>query len=112
MSTGNRKTGAGAKLAEGRLSTERLQFAIFLHASQKLEFIGIEPSSFGRIQFVFSDPEGQGAQYELEFDRGAAVPATAIFASQKFLRREMSQILNIGKSNQNERNSYTQRRRG
>src|SRR5579864_4892655 len=89
MSINNTKTEVG-QVVRSRFSTERLQFAIFLHASQKLEFIGIEPSSFGRIRFLFADPEAQGAQYELEFDRGAAVPATAIFASQKFLRRQMS----------------------
>ena len=75
--------------------TERLQLAIFLHATGRLVFIGCQPAQPRIIQFVFQDPEAIGDQLELDFDRGAAVPATAIFASQKFLRRKMSEKLNI-----------------
>jgi hypothetical protein len=42
---------------------------------------------------VFDDPNSVGPQVELEFDRGAEVAASDLFASQKFLRRSMSQVL-------------------
>lgn len=80
--------------------TERLPLAVFLHATERLTFVGCEPELHGpRLVFVFSDPDSDGSQAELEFDRGAAVPATALFASQKYLRRTMSEALknrNIG----------------
>jgi hypothetical protein len=75
-------------------STERLQLAIFLHATGRLRFLRCELSGNGKVRFVFADPEQMGAQVELEFDRGAPVSATALFASQKFLRRQMSDALN------------------
>jgi len=49
------------------------------------------------VRFVFDDPKLIGAQEELYFDRGALCPAIALFASQKFLRRKMSEILNTRK---------------
>jgi hypothetical protein len=75
--------------------TERLPLAIFLHATERLKFLRCEPQGqSGKLVFVFADPDRSGAQEELEFDRGATVPATAIFASQKYLRRRMSEGLN------------------
>ena len=74
-------------------STERLPLAIFLHASQQLPFRGCEANESGKVRFLFQDSADNGSQAELEFDRGASVPATAIFASQKFLRRRMSAAL-------------------
>ena len=74
--------------------TERLPLAIFLHATERLRFLGCESADREKVTFVFSDPNSLGSQVELEFDRGAIVPATALFASQKFLRRKMSEALN------------------
>jgi hypothetical protein len=74
--------------------TERLQLAIFLHATQRLTFAGCEPRGSGKVQFVFEDPRSIGPQEELAFDRGAEVSGSALFASQKFLRRTMSEALN------------------
>ena len=74
-------------------NTERLQLAIFLHATQGLRLSHCETVGNGKVRFVFEDPENIGDQTELDFDRGAEVPATALFASQKFLRRKMSQII-------------------
>jgi hypothetical protein len=71
--------------------TERLQTAIYLHSSGRLRFIGCEQSRPGKIQFIFADPDNRGSEYEFQFDNGATVSATAIFASQKFLRRMMTQ---------------------
>jgi len=43
---------------------------------------------------VFEDSLNHGPQAELEFDRGAATAASGLFASQKYLRRKMSEALN------------------
>jgi hypothetical protein len=83
--------------------TERLQLAIYLHASERLALFGCELADSGKVKFVFRDPDRFGSQLELEFDRGAQVSAVSLFASQKFLRRQMSDTLNnrrIGKSNE------------
>ena len=74
--------------------TERLPLAIYLHASDKLEFSHCESASADKVRFVFHDPRQIANDLELEFERGAQVPATAIFASQKFLRRKLSEALN------------------
>lgn len=81
-------------LDESTFSTERLQLAIYLHASGRLPFIRCEAQGSGKIRFVFEDATQQdGSDAELEFDRGAEVRATALFASQKYLRRRMSEAL-------------------
>ena len=72
-----------------KFRTERLPLAIFLHATGRLRFLGCEPNGHGRLRFVFDDPGGNGPQAELEFDSGGKVSASALFASQKFLRRAM-----------------------
>jgi hypothetical protein len=74
-------------------ATERLQLACFLHAAQKLRFLRAERSGPGKVQFVFADPEQQGDELELQYEGGALVAATALFASQTFLRRKMSEAL-------------------
>lgn len=75
--------------------TERLPLATFLHATDRLTFLRCQPNGYSdKLVFVFADPERLGSQVELEFDRGATVPATALFASQKFLRRKMTEALN------------------
>jgi len=79
-------------------STERLQLAIYLHASQRLPFLRCEAQKNGKIRFHFDDSNHCGSEAELEFDRGAKVAATDLFASQKFLRRKMSEELNTGES--------------
>jgi hypothetical protein len=79
-------------------ATERLPLAIFLHATERLRFLRCEPSNrSGKVVFVFADADSRGSQAELEFDRGATVPATALFASQKYLRRKMTEALNLEK---------------
>jgi len=78
-------------IPHGAFSTERLQLAIYLHASQKLAFLGCAAGGNGKISFVFEDPDSSGPQAELEFDRGAEVAASGLFASQKYLRRKMSE---------------------
>ncbi len=80
--------------ATGHFLTERLQLAIYLHATGEPRFLGCESNGMGKVRFVFEDPDRNGDKLELEFDRGASVPATAIFASQRFLRRMMTDTLN------------------
>jgi hypothetical protein len=81
--------------------TERLPLAIYLQASGKLIFERCEITGNGKVRFVFDDTQHLGDQIELEFDRGAAVSATALFASQKFLRRKMTEALKNGESYDN-----------
>jgi hypothetical protein len=78
--------------------TERLPLAVFIHASGRLFFLGCEVVRPGVLQFAFADPERLETQIELEFDRGAPIPATALFASQKYLRRVMTEALSNGVS--------------
>jgi hypothetical protein len=77
-----------------KFQTERLQLAIFLHSTGGLRLLGCERNGGTKLRFVFDDPQEKGAQAELDFDRGAPVAATSLFASQKFLRRQMSDALN------------------
>jgi len=81
-------------LDNSTFSTERLQLAIYLHASQRLPFLGCEAGENSKIRFMFDDPGNVGPQVELEFDRGAEVAASDLFASQKYLRRKMSEEIN------------------
>lgn len=77
-------------VAEGtRFTTERLQLAVYLHASGRLRFSGCIGTDAGRIKFVFDDPTSIAPLLEYDFDSGAPLPVTAVFASQKYLRREM-----------------------
>jgi hypothetical protein len=75
--------------------TERLPLAVYLHASGRLRFSGCEIPVMGRVEFIFLDPSRQGNQLELEFENGAPVAATSLFASQKYLRRKMTETLNL-----------------
>ena len=83
----------GLQMSPLTFSTERLQLAIFLHATSKIRFSHCEPGESGKLRFVFDDPEHIAEDLELEFDRGAEVPATCLFASQKFLRRKMTEAI-------------------
>lgn len=71
-----------------------MQLAIYLHASGRLPFLRCEAQPSGKARFAFEDREQNGSEAELEFDRGAQVAASDLFASQKFLRRKMSEVLN------------------
>jgi hypothetical protein len=41
------------------------------------------------MEFVFDNPQQEGMGYEFEFNKGAAVSALALFASQKYIRQMM-----------------------
>jgi len=84
-----------------KFATERFPLAIYLHASGSLSFLHCECASGHKVRFVFFDPEDRANALELAFERGAPVPANALFASQKFLRRTMSEVLNNRKTGEN-----------
>jgi hypothetical protein len=71
-------------------TTERMQLAIYLHATDRLRLIECVQARPGTIEFVFDDPDQHGMEYEFEFNKGAAVSALAIFASQKYIRQMMA----------------------
>ncbi len=73
--------------------TERLQLATYLHATERLPFLGCESDGTGKVAFAFEDLNGVGPQLELEYEKGAPCSAAALFASQKYLRRKIDQTL-------------------
>jgi hypothetical protein len=79
-------------------ATKSLQLAIFLHASELLPFLRAEPNGDGKVNFVFRDNNGQGQHFQLEYSRGAVVAARNLFASQTFLRQQMSGITENSKN--------------
>ena len=81
-------------MAETEFSTKSFQLAIFIHASEALPYLRTEPDSgaSGKVNFIFRDDAGRGPQLQLEYSRGAAVPARNLFASQTYLRQQMSGI--------------------
>jgi len=79
-------------------STKSLQLAIFLHASELLPYLRTEPNGGGKVNFVFLDANAQGQQFQLEYSRGAAVVARNLFASQTFLRQQMSAAIENSKN--------------
>ncbi len=91
--------------------TDKLPLAVFIHTRDALPFLGVKEGRPGRMVFEFQDPDGQGPQLELEFQRGAEVSASALFASYKYLRSALSKAT----SNQNNgeskygRNNYASR---
>jgi len=84
-------------------STKSLQLAIFLHASDLLPYLRTEPNGDGKVNFVFRDDKGQGQEFQLEFSRGAVVSARNLFASQTFLRQQMSGITENPKNGESRR---------
>jgi hypothetical protein len=50
-------------------STEDLPFAAYLHASRKLRFLTCQVNSTDRVAFVFADPNQEGNQLHVNFDR-------------------------------------------
>lgn len=72
-------------------STERLPLACYLHADGRLQLLGCEPGGNTKFRFVFADPDHIGDKLEFDYERGALIAATALFASQKFLRRKIDE---------------------
>lgn len=70
--------------------TGRLPVAMFIHASNRLRFLRVEPIGDARMEFVFDDPECQGPELEYEFEQGAKLAANIMYAALKFLRSKMT----------------------
>jgi hypothetical protein len=70
--------------------TGRLPVAMFIHASNRLRFLNVEPVGDARMEFIFDDPERQGPQLEYEFEQVAKLAANIMYASLKFLRSKMT----------------------
>jgi hypothetical protein len=79
---------------EAEYRTKSFQLAIYIHASEALPYLRTEPDlgTSGKVNFIFRDDACRGPQLQLEYNRGAAVPARNLFASQTFLRQQMSGI--------------------
>jgi len=87
-------------MAETEFSTKSFQLAIFIHASDSLPYLRTEPDAHnpGKVKFIFLDDAGRGPQLQLEYNSGAAVPARNLFASQTFLRQQMTEINETSKN--------------
>jgi hypothetical protein len=94
----NRSANHPLEAAAEPFITERLQLAVFLHATKLLTLERCELSASGKVRFVFLEAKEAGEQTELDFDTGASVSATALFASQKFLRRKINELINHKRS--------------
>jgi hypothetical protein len=72
--------------------TTRLNTAIALHASGEFPFVAcrLRADTEGTIEFVFRDDAGIGAQREAEYEASRALPVHAVFASQRWLRKQMT----------------------
>ena len=81
-------------------STRVLSLAIYLHASDSLPYLRTDPDPAipGKVNFIFADLDGRGPQLQLEYNRGAAVPARNLFASQTYLRQQMSTAIENSKN--------------
>jgi hypothetical protein len=84
------------KTSNGEFCTRWLQLAIYLHASNRLPYVKTALGPDGMSRFYFSDKDDQSSGLELEFSQGARVPATSLFASQNFMRREMQAAKLLG----------------
>ena len=73
--------------------TDQLPVATFFHADGRLRFLRCERATSTHLIFVFDDPDGRGDELEDALGRGAAIPAQALFASQRFIRRKMTETL-------------------
>jgi hypothetical protein len=67
-----------------------MQLAIYLNASERLRLIECAQTRPGTIEFVFDDPQQRGIEYEFDFNKGAALSALTLFASQKYIRQMMA----------------------
>lgn len=77
-------------MSSSLFSTTRLPLAAFLHCNNLLYFVGCEATDNGQVKFIFSDPDSNGDQVELRFDKGdATVNVLAFTSSDRFLRRKM-----------------------
>lgn len=78
--------------SQDEFHTDSLPFACYLHSTGKLRFLRCESvSGSGRMFFIFSDPQSEGEDLNIQFESGAEAPAAAFFDSIRHLRRVMDQ---------------------
>lgn len=79
--------------------TGDLPFAAFLHSTRQLEFLRCEQScNSSRIEFLFADPTGKGAELLVAFESGAQCAAVTFYDSVRHLRRVMTRAQSNGAS--------------
>ena len=82
------------------LETSALAFAAFLHATSRLRFLGVVPSTEGVGLFVFADPNGEGETLKEAFEaRKCFVEPRVFHSSLRALRAELKDIEEDGNSN-------------
>ena len=79
----------------GEFATKKLQFSAYLHSSRRLTFLRSEvvvESGRPVVRFIFADPDRIGPDIEFTFENGDddQVSAKSLFASQGFLRQQIS----------------------
>jgi hypothetical protein len=79
---------------DGKFRTDRLDVAIYLMASQSLKLTNIERVNPTKVNFLFNDPCSKGDEFVLNFDNGAHCSAKSLFASQRFVRTQMTKYVN------------------
>lgn len=80
-----------------KFTTRDYDLSIFLHATEKLPFLGCKKVTPTQVAFVFDDPDNTADACENDFVRGEEVVATLLFASQRFLRRKIQETLAGGR---------------
>jgi hypothetical protein len=70
--------------------TDRLNTAVYLHASKLLPYVGIRRVNHFKVEFVFEDADHKAAEIEMNFESGASLPLTSVLASLHFLRKAMT----------------------
>ena len=79
----------------GIYTTKKLHFAIYLVGTGLLELDSIRKVGPTDCVFDFKDPDHQALQLDMDFDKGATVSARDLFAAQKFVRRRMTEALDV-----------------
>lgn len=69
--------------------TADLPFAAYLVTSKRLPYLRCV-WSIDRMQFIFSDPKGEGNRIFMEYQSGAEAPILLFYSAVKFLRQEIS----------------------
>jgi hypothetical protein len=77
--------------------TDRLNTAVYLHASKLLPYVGIRRVNHFKVEFVFEDADHKAAEIEMNFESGASLPVTSVLASLRFLRYAMTVTMLVGK---------------
>ena len=89
-------------------TTERVQIASFVHALD-WPYRGCKKNHKGRVEWQFTDTDGRGGLIELLYEKGAKVSASSLFASERFIKREMYQVVDSQERGRRNGKSYPTR---